>query len=543
MVDDFDDIGFVHWIVKDIPADVQGLEEDASGLSMPEGAEELYNSWREPMYGGLCPPPNSNHTYRFRLYARRVALSTNIKSPWRNPNVTLDVYAQLYDDLLRADNDTLYVAVLPGTFAVGNVSSSKEQRKIVEESPATAPGVWRHIKPSEAYPHKREHYNPRPIDDQFYPQNLSTICRREKPEGMSQKDYAHLCDATPPWAPSPIRSSSTVEAPDKIDRNAPIDVPTTYRPETKNGLPRDPRAIIPKQGIDRTFFDHRRLVDGSCQSHDGSIVPNHYAGPDTGDNKCNMCNCEDFSYMCEQYDCSDPNRAAAVETSRSSVTSASGETTVARAQEIKSATDMAMSPEERAAIEAEEQFNRMVESMAAKQGKTVEEVRESLRSKSQKQAPKEEPKIVWKWGAPPGSATNWNLDNLAAFPDRNVDGPKALVNNNKLVSLLETASFEDDPDGDNMVLAQVGSGDDEIEDDGQGNSAEAAAMMQALQSENSRAKEYVKEHPEFQIDTPETREIAASQEALLANAMAESKREARSFEAHGALTPPGQGIR
>merc|ERR1712048_1376366 len=117
----------------------------------------------------------------------------------------------------------------------------KDLRKIPTNDPRDPPAIWRHIKPSEAYPHKREHYNPRPYDPLFYPMNFSSFCRRKRPNGMSAKEYAQLCDATPPWEPrnmdgSMKRRTGTKEADEQVEPDTPIDVPTTFRPETKNGL-------------------------------------------------------------------------------------------------------------------------------------------------------------------------------------------------------------------------------------------------------------------------------------------------------------------
>jgi Raf kinase inhibitor-like YbhB/YbcL family protein len=64
---------WVHWLVINLPADAQGLEEGASGQKMPAGAAELNNSWRKPGYGGPQPPAGTgDHPYVVTLYALNV---------------------------------------------------------------------------------------------------------------------------------------------------------------------------------------------------------------------------------------------------------------------------------------------------------------------------------------------------------------------------------------------------------------------------------------------------------------------------------------
>ncbi len=61
---------WIHWVVIDIPPSVTGLAEGASGVSMPEGARELINSFGKTGYGGPLPPPGTgDHPYVFTLYA------------------------------------------------------------------------------------------------------------------------------------------------------------------------------------------------------------------------------------------------------------------------------------------------------------------------------------------------------------------------------------------------------------------------------------------------------------------------------------------
>lgn len=64
---------WVHWLVINIPAQVNSLEEGASKKKMPKGALELKNSWGNTGYGGPQPPKGTGeHPYVITLYALNV---------------------------------------------------------------------------------------------------------------------------------------------------------------------------------------------------------------------------------------------------------------------------------------------------------------------------------------------------------------------------------------------------------------------------------------------------------------------------------------
>lgn len=58
-------VGFFHWVVVDIPADVTQLD----GADLPSGARALYTDYAQTGFGGPCPPPGAPHRYVFSVYA------------------------------------------------------------------------------------------------------------------------------------------------------------------------------------------------------------------------------------------------------------------------------------------------------------------------------------------------------------------------------------------------------------------------------------------------------------------------------------------
>lgn len=60
---------FVHWVLYDLPADLDGLPENLpGGKGFPIGGEEGINSTNKTGYMGPCPP-SGTHRYFFKLYA------------------------------------------------------------------------------------------------------------------------------------------------------------------------------------------------------------------------------------------------------------------------------------------------------------------------------------------------------------------------------------------------------------------------------------------------------------------------------------------
>jgi len=65
--------GWWHWTAVNIPADVTGLEQGASGNGMmPAGTIETTNDYGTAGFGGACPPPGEMHRYEFTVHALAV---------------------------------------------------------------------------------------------------------------------------------------------------------------------------------------------------------------------------------------------------------------------------------------------------------------------------------------------------------------------------------------------------------------------------------------------------------------------------------------
>jgi len=67
---------WVHWVIYDIPANVNELSEDvAKEETLSSGAKQGKNDFRKIGYGGPMPPPGKPHRYFFKLYALDVVLN------------------------------------------------------------------------------------------------------------------------------------------------------------------------------------------------------------------------------------------------------------------------------------------------------------------------------------------------------------------------------------------------------------------------------------------------------------------------------------
>jgi len=64
---------WVHWVLYNIPADANGLPQDATPRTLPPGTREGLNDWKRAGYGGPCPP-TGQHRYFHKLYALDIEL-------------------------------------------------------------------------------------------------------------------------------------------------------------------------------------------------------------------------------------------------------------------------------------------------------------------------------------------------------------------------------------------------------------------------------------------------------------------------------------
>ncbi len=66
---------WIHWVIFNIPADAHDLKEHMpTDKTLPDGAVQGRNDFRNIGYGGPCPP-GGTHRYFFKLYA----LDTGLK--------------------------------------------------------------------------------------------------------------------------------------------------------------------------------------------------------------------------------------------------------------------------------------------------------------------------------------------------------------------------------------------------------------------------------------------------------------------------------
>lgn len=97
---------YVHWVLYNLPPDSSGLPENTRETGLPEGTLEGLNDWKQPGYGGPCPPIG-RHRYVHKLYA----LDTELP----------DLHNPTRDRLLAAiEEHILARAELVGTYQKGD---------------------------------------------------------------------------------------------------------------------------------------------------------------------------------------------------------------------------------------------------------------------------------------------------------------------------------------------------------------------------------------------------------------------------------------
>jgi Raf kinase inhibitor-like YbhB/YbcL family protein len=72
-------VTWVHWVLYNIPAGMDGLPESVAGKDIAPGTLQGINDWRSTGYGGPCPPVG-RHRYYHKLFALD-ALLPDLKHP------------------------------------------------------------------------------------------------------------------------------------------------------------------------------------------------------------------------------------------------------------------------------------------------------------------------------------------------------------------------------------------------------------------------------------------------------------------------------
>ncbi|MEO7727882.1 MAG: YbhB/YbcL family Raf kinase inhibitor-like protein [Burkholderiales bacterium] len=64
---------WVHWVMYNIPPNINGIKEGIKAGALPKGTREGLNDWKRTGWGGPCPPIG-RHRYFHKLYALDVVL-------------------------------------------------------------------------------------------------------------------------------------------------------------------------------------------------------------------------------------------------------------------------------------------------------------------------------------------------------------------------------------------------------------------------------------------------------------------------------------
>ncbi|MDO1509109.1 MULTISPECIES: YbhB/YbcL family Raf kinase inhibitor-like protein [unclassified Neisseria] len=90
-------LGWVHWVVANIPANVNKLPAGitADGKNLPAGALQTRTDFGNPGYGGACPPKGRKHRYEITLTALKID---------KLPNVAPDSMPALVGFLTKANS-------------------------------------------------------------------------------------------------------------------------------------------------------------------------------------------------------------------------------------------------------------------------------------------------------------------------------------------------------------------------------------------------------------------------------------------------------
>ncbi len=72
---------WVHWVIYNIPPEATSITLNVpTSETLPNGAQQGINDFRQVGYGGPCPPPGKPHRYLFRIYALDTVLQLKGKA-------------------------------------------------------------------------------------------------------------------------------------------------------------------------------------------------------------------------------------------------------------------------------------------------------------------------------------------------------------------------------------------------------------------------------------------------------------------------------
>ncbi len=92
---------FTHWIVYDIPANVNSLEEGfVRNSNLPNGIKQGINDFGKVGYDGPCPPKHQTHRYFIKVIALDI---DSINLPPRADRETLDRVLSRYKNHIVAE--------------------------------------------------------------------------------------------------------------------------------------------------------------------------------------------------------------------------------------------------------------------------------------------------------------------------------------------------------------------------------------------------------------------------------------------------------
>ncbi|RMD45353.1 MAG: YbhB/YbcL family Raf kinase inhibitor-like protein [Aquificota bacterium] len=78
---------FTHWIVYDIPANINKFSENFPKVADINGIKQGINDFRKVGYGGPCPPRGKPHRYFIKIYALDVS---NLNIPAMSSRKTVE---------------------------------------------------------------------------------------------------------------------------------------------------------------------------------------------------------------------------------------------------------------------------------------------------------------------------------------------------------------------------------------------------------------------------------------------------------------------